>query len=106
MYDWAFCKSCQNLESVMLVWRASLNIGAATTASKPPAHRAGTTEKYRPFLEVTDRYVNSSVKSSGASSKAKSTLLEVSDVILVWPIRCWMSLPDRVIAAKPPQRAK
>jgi hypothetical protein len=50
--------------------------------------------------------VNSSVKSSGASSKAKSTLLEVSDVILVWPIRCWMSLPDRVIAAKPPQRAK
>jgi hypothetical protein len=32
--------------------------------------------------------------------------LEVKEVILVCPTRCWMSLPDKVMAAKPPHKAR
>lgn len=89
-----------------LTFNAPLNIGAATAASRPPAHNAGTKCIKRIRLPEMALKVNSSVKINGTASRMMSISLDVKEVILVWPIRCWMSLPDSVITAKPPHRAK
>ena len=104
--DWAFCKSFKSAKSDIPVLAKSPIIGPAIVANKPPAHKAGITCAIRRRVDVIDLKVISNVQNNGAKSKIKSMSFDVKEVILVLPNTFWISLPDKVITANPPQSAK
>lgn len=104
--DWADRRSFQIVECARFILSAWLNVGADTAASRPPAQIAGTMCTNLSPREFTDLKVNKSDRTNGTARSSRLTSSDVSEVILVLPKRCWMSLPDSVLTARPPQSAR